>query len=244
MLLGLVTPDVGRATIGGRRYVELPDPTRTVGAALEASSFHPGRRARDHLRVICRGAGLPDGRADEVLAQVGLSDAASRRVGGFSMGMRQRLALASALVGDPQVLVLDEPANGLDPEGIAWLRGFLRFLADQGRTVLISSHVLSEVAQTVDQVVIIARGQLVRQSGLADLTVADGVVRVRTPHVGPVAPGPRRPGIRRGARRGTRCAPGLRHRLCQRRTHRPARGGGAARADTRSAPTWSRCSSS
>jgi ABC-2 type transport system ATP-binding protein len=184
MLLGLVTPDAGSATIGGRHYAQLPDPTRTVGAALEASSFHPGRRARDHLRVLCRGAGLPDGRADEVLAQVGLSDAASRRVGGFSMGMRQRLALASALIGDPQVLVLDEPANGLDPEGIAWLRGFLRFLADQGRTVLISSHVLSEVAQTVDQVVIIARGQLVRQSRLADLTVGDGVVRVRTPHVG------------------------------------------------------------
>ena len=133
MLLGLVTPDAGSATIGGRHYAQLPDPTRTVGAALEASSFHPGRRARDHLRVLCRGAGLPDGRADEVLAQVGLSDAASRRVGGFSMGMRQRLALASALIGDPQVLVRAEPANGLDPEGIAWLRGFLRFLADQGR---------------------------------------------------------------------------------------------------------------
>jgi ABC-2 type transport system ATP-binding protein len=184
MLLGLVTPDAGSATIGGRRYAELADPTRTVGAALEASSFHPGRRARDHVRIICRGAGLPEGRADEVLTQVGLSDAASRRVGGFSMGMRQRLALASALVGDPGVLILDEPANGLDPEGIAWLRGFLRFLADQGRTILISSHVLSEVAQTVDQVVIIARGQLVRQSRLADLTMAEGVVRVRTPHVG------------------------------------------------------------
>jgi ABC-2 type transport system ATP-binding protein len=184
MLLGLVTPDAGSATIGGRRYVELPDPARTVGAALEASSFHPGRRARDHLRIICRSAGLPEGRADEVLTQVGLADAASRRVGGFSMGMRQRLALAAALVGNPQVLVLDEPANGLDPEGIAWLRGFLRFLADQGRTILVSSHVLSEVAQTVDQVVIIARGQLVRQSRLTDLTVADGVVRVRTPHVG------------------------------------------------------------
>ncbi len=184
MLLGLVTPDAGSATIGGRRYVELSDPARTVGAALEASSFHPGRRARDHVRIICRGAGLPDGRADEVLAQVGLADAATRRVGGFSMGMRQRLALASALVGDPNVLILDEPANGLDPEGIAWLRGFLRFLADQGRTILVSSHVLSEVAQTVDQVVIIARGRLVRQSPLADLTIADAVVRVRTPHVG------------------------------------------------------------
>ena len=159
------------------------DPIRHVGAVLEASSFHPGRSARNHLRVVATAAGLPLDRADAVLDQVGLTTAAHRRrVGGFSLGMRQRLGLATALLGDPQVLILDEPANGLDPEGVHWLRGFLRHLADQGRTVLVSSHVLAEVAQTVDQVVIIARGRLVTQSTLAALTArTDQLVRVRTP---------------------------------------------------------------
>ena len=185
ILLGLVSPTAGTATIGGRRYVALADPIRMVGAALEAASFYPGRSARDHLRVLCVAAGVPQVRADEVLAQVGLSEAAHRRVAGFSMGMRQRLALAGALLGDPQVLILDEPANGLDPEGIAWLRGFIRFFASQGRTVLISSHVLSEVAQTVDAVVIINRGRLIKQAGLAELTKsAQARVAVRTPHAG------------------------------------------------------------
>jgi ABC-2 type transport system ATP-binding protein len=169
MLLGLVAPTSGTATIGGRRYVDLADPLTTVGAALEATGFHAGRTARDHLRTLATVAGLPPGRVDEVLTLVGLTDAARRRVGGFSMGMRQRLALAAALLGDPPVLLLDEPANGLDPEGIAWLRGFLRYLAAQGRTILVSSHVLSEVQQTVDDVVIIARGQLVRQAPLTTL---------------------------------------------------------------------------
>jgi ABC-2 type transport system ATP-binding protein len=169
ILLGLVAPTSGTATIGGRRYAELPDPLTTVGASLEATGFHSGRTARDHLRVLTTTAGLPERRADEVLALVGLDEGARRRVGGFSMGMRQRLALAAALLGDPQVLLLDEPANGLDPEGIAWLRGLLRHLAGQGRTILISSHVLSEVQQTVDDVVIIARGRLIRQAPLADL---------------------------------------------------------------------------
>jgi ABC-2 type transport system ATP-binding protein len=169
MLLGLVTPTSGTATIGGRDYRSLPAPQQVVGAALEASSFHPGRTARDHLRVFARTAGAPDSRADELLGLVGLSDAAGRRAGGFSLGMRQRLALATALLGDPQVLLLDEPANGLDPEGIYWLRGFLRHLASEGRTVLVSSHVLSEVQQTVDDVVIINRGRLVRQAPLAEL---------------------------------------------------------------------------
>ncbi|HEU4675145.1 MAG TPA: ATP-binding cassette domain-containing protein, partial [Motilibacteraceae bacterium] len=172
MLLGLVRPSAGEATIGGRAYAELADPLRVVGAALEATGFHPGRSARDHLRVLCAQAGLPDRRADEVLALVGLTEAASRRVGGYSLGMRQRLALAAALLGDPQVLLLDEPANGLDPAGIAWLRGFLRHLAAEGRTVLVSSHVLSEVAQTVDDVVIIARGRLVRTASLAELVAS------------------------------------------------------------------------
>jgi ABC-2 type transport system ATP-binding protein len=182
MLLGLVTPTAGSARIDGKPYRELADPVRHVGAVLEASSFHPGRSARNHLRVVATAAGLPLARADEVLAQAGLAEAAHRRVGGFSLGMRQRLGLATALLGDPQVLILDEPANGLDPEGVHWLRGLLRQLADQGRTVLVSSHVLAEVAQTVDQVVIIARGRLVTQSTLAALTArTDQLVRVRTP---------------------------------------------------------------
>jgi ABC-2 type transport system ATP-binding protein len=181
-LLGLVAPTAGRASIDGRPYRELTDPIRHVGAVLEASSYHPGRTARNHLLVVATAAGLPPQRADQVLAQVGLADAARRRVGGFSLGMRQRLGLATALLGDPAVLVLDEPANGLDPEGIHWLRGLLRHLADQGHTVLVSSHVLAEVAQTVDQVVIIARGRLVTQSTLAALTARTGqLVRVRTP---------------------------------------------------------------
>jgi ABC-2 type transport system ATP-binding protein len=182
MLLGLVTPTAGTATIAGRPYRELPDPAHRVGAVLEASGFHPGRSARDHLRVLATAAGLDPRRVDEVLERTGLAAAGRRRVGGFSLGMRQRLGLAAALLGDPEVLILDEPANGLDPEGVHWLRGLVRGLADQGRTVLVSSHVLAEVAQTVDQVVIIDRGRLVAQSTLAALTAgADKTVRVRTP---------------------------------------------------------------
>jgi ABC-2 type transport system ATP-binding protein len=182
MLLGLVTPTWGSARIDGKPYWELANPIRQVGAVLEASSFHPGRSARNHLRVVATAAGLPLDRADAVLDQVGLAQAARRRVGGFSLGMRQRLGLATALLGDPRVLILDEPANGLDPQGVRWLRGFLRQLADQGRTVLVSSHVLAEVAQTVDQVVIIAAGRLVTHSTLAALTArTDQLVRVRTP---------------------------------------------------------------
>jgi ABC-2 type transport system ATP-binding protein len=182
MLLGLVTPTAGSARIDGRPYRALADPIRHVGAVLEASGLHPGRSARNHLRVVATAAGLPPARADAVLDQVGLTHAARRRVGGFSLGMRQRLGLATALLGDPQVLILDEPANGLDPEGVHWLRGLLRRLADQGRTVLVSSHVLAEVAQTVDQVVIIAGGRLVTQSTLAALTArTEQLVRVRTP---------------------------------------------------------------
>jgi len=180
MLLGLVAPTSGRATIGGVRYADLADPLTAVGACLEATGFHAGRTARDHLRVLATTAGIRIGRVDEVLDLAGLRPAATRRVGGFSLGMRQRLALASALLGDPRVLLLDEPANGLDPQGIAWLRGFLRYLAGQGRTVLVSSHVLSEVQQTVDEIVIIARGSLVRQAPLADLEGPPTVV-VRTP---------------------------------------------------------------
>src|SRR5580704_6034578 len=182
MILGLAAPTSGTGTIGGVTYAHLPSPGRTVGAVLEATSFHPGRSARNHLRVFCAAAGLPDKRADEVLEWVGLTPAARYSVHGFSLGMRQRLALATALLGNPKVLLLDEPANGLDPEGIAWLRGLLRHFADvDGRTVLVSSHVLSEVEQTVDRVVIIARGRFIYEGKLADLEGASGGVVVRTP---------------------------------------------------------------
>jgi ABC-2 type transport system ATP-binding protein len=169
MLLGLIEPTAGSSTIAGKPYQELVDPFRRVGAVLEATSFHPGRRARDHLRVLCVAAGLPVARADEVLDEVGLADVGDRRVKGFSLGMRQRLGLAAALLGEPEVLILDEPANGLDPEGVHWLRKFLRNYAGQGRSVLVSSHLLAEIAQTVDDVVIVAKGRLVTQSSLADL---------------------------------------------------------------------------
>ncbi len=173
MLLGLVRPTAGSATIGGRRYAEIERPLQTVGAALEASSFHPGRSAANHLKAYARAASLPLSRVDEVLGLVGLADVAGRRVGGYSLGMRQRLGLATALLGDPGVLVLDEPSNGLDPEGIRWMRSLLRHLAAEGRTVLISSHLLAEVQQTVDALLIISRGRLVFQGGTEDLADPD-----------------------------------------------------------------------
>ena len=187
MVLGLMTADAGTATFDGTPYTELKTPLRTVGAVLE-TAFHPARSGRNHLRVYCRAAGLPVTRADEVLVQVGLADAGNRRAGGYSLGMRQRLALATALLGDPAVLVLDEPANGLDPEGIQWLRGFLRHLAhEQGRTVLVSSHLLSEVEQTVDRVVIVGAGRLVREGTMEQLRSGahgSGTVLVRGPEMG------------------------------------------------------------
>jgi ABC-2 type transport system ATP-binding protein len=158
--LGLVRPTAGTVLIGGLAYRNLSRPRRIVGAMLEATGFHPGRRARDHLRVLAAAADVPDRRVDEVLDLVDLTDAARRRVRGFSLGMKQRLGLAAALLGDPQVLLLDEPANGLDPAGIAWLRGLLRDVANQGRTILVASHVLGEVAQTADRVVIVSAGRL------------------------------------------------------------------------------------
>jgi ABC-2 type transport system ATP-binding protein len=194
MLLGLVRPTAGTATIGGKAYADLADPVRLVGAGLDGSSFHPGRTARDHLTWVCVAAGLATSRVGEVLQLVGLAEAADRRVGGFSLGMRQRLSLAGALLGDPGVLLLDEPANGLDPEGIAWLRGFLRHLAAEGRTVLISSHVLSEVQQTVDDVVIIARGRLVHTGPLMGLAGEPGT-QVSSPDVGMLGPALARTGL-------------------------------------------------
>ncbi|MFF0726931.1 ABC transporter ATP-binding protein [Streptomyces sp. NPDC004134] len=179
MVLGLVRPTAGRASVGGRPYRELARPRRSVGAMLEATGFHPGRSGSAHLRILARTSGVDAGRVEEVLELVELGDAAGRRVGGYSLGMRQRLGLAAAMLGDPEVLVLDEPANGLDPAGMAWLRGLLRALAADGRTVLVSSHVLSEVAQTVDHVVIISGGRTRFDGALAEL--GSPAVSVRTP---------------------------------------------------------------
>jgi len=159
MLLGLITATSGTATIGGKRYRDLDRPMHVVGASLEAA-FHPGRSGRDHLGVVATAAGIPTSRVEAVLEQTGMSPYAGRRVGGYSLGMKQRLGLATALLGDPGVLVLDEPINGLDPEGIRWIRTFLQALAAEGRTILVSSHLLSEVRQTVDDVVVIAGGRL------------------------------------------------------------------------------------
>jgi len=180
MILGLAAPANGRALVFDRPYAELPRAALRIGAVLEATDFHPGRSGRDHLRMLGRAVDVPDSRVDEALNLVELGAAAQRRVKGYSLGMRQRLGLAAALLGDPELLILDEPANGLDPEGVRWLRDLLRTLASEGRTVLISSHVLAEVAQTVDQVLIISRGRLVIESSLAELTArAGGAVRVR-----------------------------------------------------------------
>ena len=178
MLLGLVTPTSGSATIGGVRYRDLPSPLASVGSALEAASFHPGRTARDHLGVYAKAARIDGKRVGLVLDTVGLSEHGHRRVGGYSLGMRQRLGLAFALLGDPGVLVLDEPINGLDPEGIKWIRGFLRQLAAEGRTVLVSSHLLSEVQQSVDEVVIIARGTLIHRGPLSSLEMEGAASKV------------------------------------------------------------------
>jgi ABC-2 type transport system ATP-binding protein len=184
MLLNLVSPTAGTATIGGQRYADIHDPIRMVGAVLEASSAHKGRSGINHLRVICAAAGLPKQRAAEALDLVGLTPAAKRKFKGYSLGMRQRLGIAAAMLGDPKVLILDEPANGLDPEGIRWMRGLLQSLASQGRTVLVSSHLLSEMQLLADDVVIIAAGQLIRQGPMQEVLASMSNaqhVRVRTP---------------------------------------------------------------
>ena len=182
VILGLVRPTAGKATVMERLYRQLEAPTRQVGAVLEASDFHPGRSGRNHLRVLATATGIPRSRVEEVLEIVDLEEAAGRRAGGYSLGMRQRLSIAGALLGDPQVFVLDEPANGLDPQGIRWLRELLRLLAAEGRTIFISSHVLAEVEQIVDEVVIIHRGKFVEQAATAELMArAAGGIRVRSP---------------------------------------------------------------
>jgi ABC-2 type transport system ATP-binding protein len=187
MLLGLVRPTAGRALLFGSRYCEAT--ASRVGAVLEAADFHPGRTGREHLMTLALAARVPASRVDEVLDAVELASAGRRRVGGYSLGMRQRLGLAAALLRDPELLILDEPANGLDPEGVHWLRTFLREFARAGKTVLVSSHVLAEVAQTVDRVVIIDRGRLVTIAGLDELTARmRGAVRVRAPSVQTLVP--------------------------------------------------------
>ncbi|TML73573.1 MAG: ATP-binding cassette domain-containing protein [Actinobacteria bacterium] len=182
ILLGLVRPTTGRATIDGAAYRDLTDPIRHVGAVLEATNFHPKRSGRNHLRMLAAGAGVATARVDFLLEFVGLADAARRAVGGYSLGMRQRLSVAGALLGDPRMLVLDEPANGLDPEGIRWLRDFLRSFAASGKTVFVSSHVLGEVQQIADEVVIVDHGKLVAHEQVASLTSrAAGTTHVRSP---------------------------------------------------------------
>jgi ABC-2 type transport system ATP-binding protein len=184
MLLNLVMPSAGTATIGGRRYADLEEPSRVVGAVLEASAAHKGRTGRNHLRACCLTVGLSLSRADEVLDLVGLTPAADRKFKGYSLGMRQRLGIAAAMLGDPGVLILDEPANGLDPEGIRWMRELLQGLAAQGRTVLVSSHLLSEMQALADDVVIVAAGRLVRQGAVTDVLASmsgGDRVKVRTP---------------------------------------------------------------
>jgi ABC-2 type transport system ATP-binding protein len=181
MILGLVCPDKGTATILGRPYRELAQPARLVGALLEGARSHPWRNARDHLRVLATMIGLPSSRIDEVLELVGLTEHATRRVSKFSLGMRQRLGIASALLGDPVVLIFDEPANGLDPAGIRWLRAFLRSLADEGRAILVSSHLLAEIAHMADRVLIINHGTFVAQSSIEQLAAhATPAVRIRS----------------------------------------------------------------
>ena len=208
--LGLVRPTAGTVLIGGVPYASLSRPRRCVGAVLGPAGLHPGRRARDHLRVLAAAAGVPDRRAAELLDQVGLASVAGRRVRGFSLGMRQRLAVAAALLGDPQLLVLDEPANGLDPAGMAWLRRLLRELAGQGRTVVIASHVLAEVAQTADRVVILSGGRLrfagpLRELGQGEGALESAFLNLTQPPAGRPA---RRPGSRGGG--GERDAGGAR----------------------------------
>jgi ABC-2 type transport system ATP-binding protein len=186
LIAGLDAPTAGRTTVAGRPYAEQVDPLRTLGTLLDAGAAHPGRSARAHLRALAAAGGLSRRRVEDVLEQVGLTSAAGRRVGGFSLGMRQRLGIASALLGDPAAVMLDEPVNGLDPDGVRWLRGLVRELAEEGRTVLISSHLMSEVALTVDHLVIIGRGRLVADEPLSAFIRRAGgnTVEVHSPRAG------------------------------------------------------------
>jgi ABC-2 type transport system ATP-binding protein len=189
MILGLAAPTRGSVTIGGRRYADLPVPLTEVGALLDAGALHGGRTAYDHLLALAVSNGLPRRRVGEVLARTGLENVAGRRAGGFSLGMRQRLGIAATLLGDPRVLIFDEPVNGLDPEGIRWIRDFMRSLAREGRAVLVSSHLMGEMAQTADHLVVIGRGRLIADTSMTEFTRAsgEGTVLVRTPDAGSFA---------------------------------------------------------
>jgi ABC-2 type transport system ATP-binding protein len=188
VLLGLAGPTRGQTFVLGARYVELERPLRRVGASLEVTGFHPGRTARNHLRVVAMEGDLDRSKIDAVLELTSMSSAADRRVGGFSLGMKQRLALSAALLGEPEVLVLDEPANGLDPAGVAWLRTFLRDFVADGGAVLISSHILAEVAEVADRVVVIDHGRMLHEGPTADLTAEGSVVIVRSPDAARLRP--------------------------------------------------------
>lgn len=176
MIIGLTAPTSGTATVNGRSFHDLADPARTVGSIVDGVGYHPGRRAIEELRISANAAGIPRERCDEVLEMVGLAEVGRKRVGQFSLGMRQRLGIAQAMLGDPEVLLLDEPANGLDPEGIHWVRNFLRYLADQGRAILVSSHLLGEISRLADEVIVIRQGRHVTQATVAELTGAAGGV--------------------------------------------------------------------
>ncbi len=242
-LLGLVRPSAGEALVEGRPPAEMVQPLHTIGAALEATAFHPGRSGRNHLRVLAASAGIPTARVDAVLEMVELSDSADRRVKGYSLGMRQRLALAAALLGEPRILILDEPANGLDPQGMRWLRDLLREQAAGGRTVLVSSHLLSEVAQTADELIVIRDGKLVAKASLDEFTAAEGTqVRVRSSD--PAAPGggPFRPGSEGGARwRGRPADP--RHAAARRSASSPSGWRSRSTSSPRCGRAWRSASS-
>jgi ABC-2 type transport system ATP-binding protein len=186
MILGLDSPTSGEALVGGRRYVELDPPLRTVGALLDAKAVHPARSGRDHLRAMALSQGIPFSRVEEVLARTGMTDAARRRTGTYSLGMSQRLGIAGALLGDPQVLMLDEPVNGLDPDGVRWIRILLRALAAEGRTVFISSHLMSEMERTADRLIVLGKGRLIADESMEGLVAGAGV-RVRGPQLQPLA---------------------------------------------------------
>jgi ABC-2 type transport system ATP-binding protein len=216
LILGLDRPQSGYALINGRRYRDLKDPLHTVGALLEAKSVHPGRSARNHLLFLAQTQGIPAGRVEEVLALVGLQDVADKRAGGFSLGMSQRLGVAVAMLGNPEILLLDEPVNGLDPEGVLWIRNLMKSLAAEGRTVLVSSHLMNEMAVTADHLIVIGRGKLITEASTEDVIArsTDKSVRVRTPDAdrlaemiaaagGKVVRGGTESGVERGAESGT-----------------------------------------
>ncbi|HEY1621841.1 MAG TPA: ATP-binding cassette domain-containing protein [Streptosporangiaceae bacterium] len=190
LILGLDRPNSGTATIDGKRYSDLPSPLRTVGALLEAKSVHGGRSARNHLLVLAQSQGVPARRVDEVLDLVGLHDVARKRAGAFSLGMGQRLGIAAAMLGDPRVLLLDEPVNGLDPEGVLWIRNLMKFLASEGRTILVSSHLMNEMAVTADHLIVIGKGKLIADSATKDVIArsSEQSVRVATPQPGQLTP--------------------------------------------------------